>query len=332
MQRSFLVFSVLTLACISCTSGEAEVPGGSTSQVEVAARIVQNTAWDTLFEVQSGLNDTLLAKPRKIVAVGEHLYVGDMGSQEIIAFDTAGKFQWRFGGIGGGPLEFQNIVDIEADESGNLWVSDGGLSRITIVTSEGTKKRSFPTRVVSRHVVIFDGSVATTVVSKDEFFVTLDSSGKVGDRFPIPIKEYRNTSPVFFQMYTAKDPGGRLWALASPFAAKFFVYDGLSKQPVCTNNQVEVPDEILPLPQGKMPKVWMYSMSMSDGLLYMLARGNTVKVRETVDVYNLYNCRYVHSYVFPRQVIALAVQNETFFVTYEDSTTGPGILALKRVR
>lgn len=334
MKGRLLILSTFIFLCLSCTEGDAEVLNDSASQVEVGlTRKIVQTEWDTLFHVESGVNDTSLIKPRKIVVINEHIFVVDVGDQTVLAFDTAGKAKWRFGGIGGGPKEFKNIVDIEVDEFENIWVSDGGLSRITTLSPEGIKRSSFSTYVVPRHIAVFDSSsVVTTVVSEDEFFVTLDSLGKVETRFPIPLQRYKDAHPTSVQMFTSKSPSGRLWALASPFASRFFVYDGLSNSPVCTNNQIEVPDEVQPSVQGKVPKVWMYAMSVSDSMLYLLARGNTAKVRETVDVYSLFDCKYLHSYILPRQVVSFAVQRDKFFTTYEDSTTGPGILALKRVR
>lgn len=334
-MRNTLHSLVLALAtgCLSCRDDRSGATGREQPPVERSqTRRYDDAGWDTVFAVRSSLNDTLLVRPLELAAGINQLFVVDVGRQRILAFDSTGQLMWSFGGKGRGPSEFQNIFDVEVNSEGNLWVSDDGLSRVTVMTPQGTKKRIISTSLNPHHIAVVDSTtLISTVVARNRFFVIIDSAGTVTEESPVPLARYQSLDARRFQMFTAADPTRGLWALASPFVSEFFVYRLNGEGPVCVGNQAGIPEDTPVLVQETgRPRVWMYSLSASDGLLFALARGGTTRVRETVDVYGLNDCRYRLSYVLPRQATSIASRGSTLFVTYEDSVEGTGVLALRR--
>jgi len=71
------------------------------------------------------------------------LYVSDTATHQVIALDSAGKEQFRFGGRGVEKGQFNFPTDLVVEASGKVLVTDALNSRIQIFSPEGTPLASF---------------------------------------------------------------------------------------------------------------------------------------------------------------------------------------------
>jgi len=94
-----------------------------------------------------------------------NIYVVDRGNNRIVKFDKDGKFLKEIGGIGQGPGEFLEPVDVIIDQEGRLFVADKGNLRIQIFDPDGHFLKSFKIRSIS---YALDGGV-----------LALDSQGRI---------------------------------------------------------------------------------------------------------------------------------------------------------
>jgi tripartite motif-containing protein 71 len=85
--------------------------------------------------------DGQLYDARGMATVGSKLYVADTGSNRIEIFDTALKYQSKFGTYGTDPTLYSAAGQSAIDSNGNLYVIDTG--RVQVYSSDGTYVRQF---------------------------------------------------------------------------------------------------------------------------------------------------------------------------------------------
>jgi DNA-binding beta-propeller fold protein YncE len=77
--------------------------------------------------------------------VNRLLYVVETTAPRVVAFDSTGKEQLRFGAPGAGPDQFNHPTDITVDSQGQLYVTDVLNYKIKVFTPEGTPVSQFGT-------------------------------------------------------------------------------------------------------------------------------------------------------------------------------------------
>jgi hypothetical protein len=291
-------------------------------------RRIMQTPWDTLFEVHSGLSDTVLLEPRTIAASRTSLFVYDAGDKSLKAFDRAGRIQWRFGRAGAGPGELMNVVDIEADAEGRVWLSDGALGRVTVVDQLGRELREFVVRTGHvRHIVPLPLGLVTTQVQPNAYLVQLDSLGAIVERLQVPVAGIDTVPPPARQMMTAHAADGRTWAVMFPFADPVVTYR--DNRPHCVGTLIEgIPFQ--QLRPGSSPQVSAIGIAMSDSQIFTLPQRKTSQGSSIVDTYSSRSCEYIGSAELPRAVVSIAAHGDILFLGYEDPS--PGVIALRSKR
>ena len=78
-----------------------------------------------------------LQRPVALAIVGERLYVVDALAHAVLVFGLDGKYQFRFGGRGTGPGEFNYPTAIGEGAGGQLLVSDTLNSRVQVFDRDG---------------------------------------------------------------------------------------------------------------------------------------------------------------------------------------------------
>jgi DNA-binding beta-propeller fold protein YncE len=88
---------------------------------------------------------TTLQRPTGIAysPLNRLLYVTDTAAAEIVAYNEAGREQFRFGGPGSAPGRFNHPTDLAIDREGRVLVTDPLNSRIQIFSKEGGYLKSF---------------------------------------------------------------------------------------------------------------------------------------------------------------------------------------------
>ena len=96
-------------------------------------------------------------------------------NQRIQVFSTDGKFISSFGSSGLGPGQFLNVSGIDADEFGNIFVTDKGNGKIEKFGAEGEFLQSFPFYFPS---YVF-APEAITIDPNGDMFVVNSHTGKI---------------------------------------------------------------------------------------------------------------------------------------------------------
>lgn len=299
----------------------ARTQGSSIPRTLVAVR------WDTVFRIGGAAADTTLLSPR-IIAAREALYVFDTGDRRLKAFDLRGRRLWTLGGPGQGPGEFENVVDLEVDSLGQIWVSDGALGRLTTVAPTGQRRSQFVVQNSTlRHIVPLRVGVLSTQVLPGRFFTLFDHLGTELRSLSPPTDDVRKANPIARQAFTAIAEDGRTWAAIFPFAAPFFVYKDTEVR--CEGRLVEGGPFQVPQ-SGLRPDIWAVSVALADSTIYVLPRGKSDHAFQVLDEYSLQSCRYRRSLRLPSKAIAIAVARGLVFASHDDPA--PGVLVLRPQR
>jgi hypothetical protein len=97
------------------------------------------------------------------------IVVGDIGAQEVRAFDAAGRHVGTFGGAGEGPGEFRGLAGLFAYRGDSLAAFDGRLQRITVFDATLSGGRTFAYRI--------EGNYGVFGVARDSLFLLYSPGG-----------------------------------------------------------------------------------------------------------------------------------------------------------
>ena len=324
-----LVYSLSTAALfttlVSCDTADHDGTAEQAHLSELGAtgsRVYQRVVWDTLFSIGGSLNDTLLLNPRILATRDGLLYAYDYYDSRLKAFDAAGRLRWTFGREGEGPGEFVNPTNLEVAEDSAVWITDGGLGRFQVVSSDGQLQRviPFPEGRTYKDVVPVGRKVIATVISGAPFWISMSPEGEVVGSGDFPNDELRQANPIARQtLIAAADQGGK-WATIFPMGDLLLVYQGTELH--CTGRLIEGE----PFPEQFRPLFWAVAIEMSDTSIYVLAKGRTDEAQRIVDEYSAEDCSYQRTLPLPRKFMAMTYDRGRFYLAYEDPA--PTILAL----
>lgn len=323
---------VLALGAVSCEMEDRATPRDEAATAEPRtasdARRFVAAVWDTVFIIGGAIQDSVVFLPRTLTAGAGRLYVYDYGDTRLKAFDDSGDLIWTFGKPGAGPREFGNVFDIELDSRGAIWAIDAGNGRIAVVDPDGTPNDIIPyaSRMVRDVLPTRDGVLVTPMSPAKVLWLALDSAGSVTHEQPLPeIADLTRTHFMARGTFAALGPGQRTWSAVFPFGNLLLVHDGRRLR--CAGRLVEgepFPDR---WETGSRPPVWAAGVALGDSSVFVLARGQTDAALRMVDVYSSRNCGYSRTLRLPVRATAIASDDGTFFVAYEDPA--PAILALR---
>ena len=282
--------------------------------------------WDTLYSIGGEAEDTTLLRARLIAARDGNLYAYDFSDDRLKAFDDRGRLRWTFGRQGGGPGEFGNPTDLGVAPNGDVWITDAGAARTTVLTSDGALRRHIPFdgRPIMR-TIPSEGRRLVFPTSPEHFWVALGEEGQVIEEGEFPTVELRDAEPVIRPPFVSMSPAGDVWAAVFPVADPLLVYRGRDLR--CTGRLVEggpFPDAF-----SRDTPIWAVGVTVSDTSVFVLARGQTEYELQLLDEYSAEDCRYVRTLLLPRKLQALAYDGGVFYFYYEDPA--PAIVALRPV-
>lgn len=290
------------------------------------SREIVEERWDTIFRIGGTVEDTLLMRPYLMDAVGGRLTVYDHFDHQVKAFAEDGSLAWRFGREGEAPGEFRNPFSLFATPEGEVWLADARNGRISVLSSSGEYRDGLGMggEMIREAMPVRDGVIGVPI-SESRFFHVLDFAGNMVTSADFPTPEFAEVDPMLRQTFAAVKPGTNRWVAAFPHGDPFFVYEG--EDLLCKGRLVEP----LAFPDRPGPHlrdhVSVLDVSISDGAIQMLARGETDHAQRLIDRYSLETCGYERSYLLPREFIRMTASDGTFFVFHQDPV--PEILALR---
>jgi hypothetical protein len=167
-----LLPAALLLALGTGTPARSQPPG---------TRKMVNREWVGVWKVGGGADDELFAFPREMLATSDGVYVLDIGTLQLIAFDPLGRKRWVVGSKGKGPGQFVQPVDLTVASNGDIAVLDPANGRISFFTPGGTFRRSVaaPGAVQASSLCITkDARIHLWVARPATDILTLEASGK----------------------------------------------------------------------------------------------------------------------------------------------------------
>lgn len=254
----------------------------------------------------------------------------DFGDARLKAFDRQGEFRWAFGKLGEGPGEFRSPTALGVAEDGDIWVTDAGAARFTVVSREGDFREhiSFEGRPIHRALPITNSRRLVLPTIDEHLWEVLDEHGRVTDSGIPPIRELRDAHPNARTGFVDVSPDGTLWGMAFVRASPFLVYENARLR--CVGNLIEGTAEF-PVMDSYNPDlpIWAVGLAVGDSSAFVLARGETEYEREIVNEYSTRDCSYIRTLRLPRKLQAIVYDGETFYFYHE--TPIPTILAMRPV-
>jgi hypothetical protein len=321
-----VVFFLVVSVVFSCGDDR---PLASRPHSEAAGRVIETAEWDTVLVLGGSVSDTVLFLPRKFAADNSHLYVFDTGDDALKSFNSRGELEWRFGSTGAGPTEFKAVIDLEMGPNGNIWLLDGGLGRISIISPAGELLDQFllGDELVRDILPLPRNVLGTAFTPADYFVISLDVEGNVLDREPLPIPELKEAYYSARQTFAAVSAeGDESWVAVFPLGDTFVVYRGQDLR--CSGKLVEGG----PFPTGPTEsderRIWAAAVALGDRTVYVLPKGETEDAFKVLDRYSSDDCRYLGSLRLPRAFNTMYLEDDVFFLEFEDPF--PTILGLRQ--
>ena len=214
----------------------ASVPVASQSP---ASRKLVDRQWVGVWRVGGAGDDELFAFPRELLATKDGVYVLDIGTLELMAFDPLGRKRWVVGSKGNGPGQFVQPVDLTVASNGDIAVLDPGNGRISFFAPGGTFRRSIaaPGAVQASSLCITrDSRMHLWVARPATDILTLDGTGKAIVQRSLPWRVPPRSPEFLRSAFFARGTPSNECAFATLFA---FGVGRLSSTGVATTSYIE---------------------------------------------------------------------------------------------
>lgn len=279
----------------------------------------------TLLWSRGSVDDTLFVRPLRMQGHPDGVYVLDVQAQRVLAFDRAGRLDWSFGSPGEGPGEFLRARDLRLGSGGEwIYVHDPDNGRITVLDRSGRLARMISTREAGRSetlVVLGDSLFVLATRASDDPFAVMDRSGNVRRRMNLPWEGFPDLPPLARQG-TAATEGDR-WVYGFLLGDGFFSFDGLDSLGY-VGRYVEHTDfpTVAVIRQGsrttrrlaERPVCSGCSLTLSDGILYVLFGGASPEHHRIVDLYRSEDGEYLGSYALPVPASWIHARGDRFYI------------------
>jgi hypothetical protein len=305
-------------------------------RIDIRPRNVVSERWDTIW-AWGGPEDTLLSAPGFMDASREGVFLFDYIDQRLLAFDTAGRVRWTYGGKGQGPGEFMNVRDIVVGAGGGVDLLDAENARITRVDRNGRVARLISIADVDAYagqmVPLPDGRFLLLTSQADSSVVVVDSTGRVTERSEFPWAGYARLQPIARQGFATED--GTSWIFAFAMGDGWFASQGARTSVHGFVEHLDFP-ELVTEQRGRDTRVTRKaryhpctacSLSLSGSTLSVLFGGYSRDAYRLLDEYRSSDGQYLGSRKLPSRSHLIAVQDRTYYVIVEDPA--PRLLALR---
>jgi hypothetical protein len=282
--------------------------------------------------------DNELEFPLLLGSTHNQVVVLDYGPLTMRSYSPTGKVNWQFGRKGSGPWEFRNIVDLQVDAAGRIWLLDAVALRVTLVDPAGKGIKQISATPSIEKIVPNDSGgfwgLQLGGVPRDVGRFT--SAGTLISKLQLP-PVLDSIPRMATDMRTATDRGTGVVAL---------FYSGHLFQLLSSNKVRELP-AVGRMPTPKVINVVgrgmrgtrlapgtqraIRSITAGSGRLYVLAGAPDSLAGRLIDVYNLQAGTYEGSYRLPREFTAITVLPDGGFAATVAEPM-PGLFLLRKQR
>ncbi|MGI8843977.1 MAG: hypothetical protein ACR2HZ_09780 [Gemmatimonadaceae bacterium] len=282
--------------------------------------------WDTLYLIGGSAQDTLLLLPRLLASHARLLYVYDYSDAQVKAFDESGHLRWRFGRKGAGPGEFRNAWDLVVGPSGDVWVLDASLQRLTVVSPRGQLVQLISLKAGRvKDVISTSRETLGVVIAPDEFLVTIDSTGAIAPVGGLPMAALRDVQPTIRQTISSGAPDGLTWASTFLWGRHILVFRGRTIQ--CRGELIGA-ESFPETTQGT--RAHALAIAVDGASVFVLRPPLERGATSTLDEYSVMSCEHTRTVGLPGAFYTMAASDGVFFLEKEDPA--PMILALQERR
>jgi len=192
---------------------------------------------------------SLISNVSKVLFYDNKFYIADSYQEKaVFVFARDGKYLYKMGREGRGPLELVDPIDFDIDEKGHIYIYDNSDKKIIVYSSKGDVLSEFdvPLRF-SEFFFIGNGKAFFRDGLKDEGLITLgvfDAENTCISTILEPRKGFDDLSIVnFSEKYFFKSPGAVLYN--QRFTGKIFRLskDGIATEVVRIEPENYFPDE-----------------------------------------------------------------------------------------
>lgn len=176
--------------------------------------------WIGVWRIGGGADDELFAFPRELLATKDGVYVLDIGTLELMAFDPLGRKRWTVGSKGKGPGQFVQPVDLAVASNGDIAVLDPGNGRISFFAPGGTFRRSVVVAgavQASSLCITRDSRIHLWVARPATDILTLDGTGKAVVQRAFPWRVPPRSPPFLRSAFFARGGASNECAFATLF-------------------------------------------------------------------------------------------------------------------
>jgi hypothetical protein len=208
--------TMLSAAMLLCGSASTAPAGAQPAP----SRKLVDKEWVGIWRVGGSATDELFAFPRELLATNDGVYVLDIGTLELVAFDQLGRKRWVAGSKGKGPGQFTRPVDLTVAPNGDIAVLDPGNGRVSYFEPNGKFRRS-----VSSPGAVQATGLCITTDARTHFWtarpatdvLTLEGNGKVRAERSFPWRLPPRSPALLRAAYFARGASARDCAFATLF-------------------------------------------------------------------------------------------------------------------
>ncbi|MFW6200627.1 MAG: hypothetical protein ACOC8K_08640 [Gemmatimonadota bacterium] len=295
-----------------------EDPGGAPDRTMIPVE------WNLLWS-HGSVDDTLLIRPLRMQGYEGGVLVLDGQTQRVLALDRDGRLRWTFGSAGEGPEEFRRARDLRLGGRGDrIYVHDPELGRITVVDTAGRLIRDVGTRNVGRSetlVSLGDSLFVFVTGSSTDPVVVLDAEGRVRSRTSLPWDGFEGLPRLSRQGIAATD--GNRWAYGFLLGNGFFAFQGLDPLSYVGRyvEHTDFPTVTVHRSGARTTRMLAEppicsgcSLTLNDGILYVLFGGGGPDHARIVDLYRWRDGDYLGSYAIPIPATWIHARGDRFYV------------------
>jgi len=147
--------------------------------------------------------------------------------------------------------------------------------------------------------------------NSDEFWVVLDREGQIREGEAPPTTELREPPPPVRAPFVSADMARGVWGAVFAWGSPLLIYDGRELR--CSGRLIE--GGPFPPEPGPDNQVWAVGLAVADTSVFVLPPGETDHDLRILDEYDIDSCRYLRSIRLPRQLQAVAWDEDTFYST-----------------
>lgn len=321
-RRGSLIWCLIGLMSYGCSS---EKPLGSDRPVTMPEKRIMPVVWDTVFYVESTLEDTLLERPAAVTADAGGVTVLDFGASRVLRFDRSGTLIWSWGQVGSGPNELRAPRELHLGPGLSHWIYDPQNLRIVVLDTAGAVVQRIPLQSAMLGMTALPAGDKIVVLNIDPTtpFIWLDTAGTLFQRAEAPAPYLRRLDPLHVQMLGATDPTTGRWAAALSVHDGFFIFEasgalvsrGWYVDPptpprIETRTRTTGPGQTSTV-RRVSPESAAGAITLSPTRLYVVHTGDGRARR--IDSYAIDNGTYVESFELPFSVSDIAYHDGCFF-------------------